>query len=93
VGVAITSHKQSIRIWNQKTRYDEWEFIGVDMGAFGIATSIPGLPQGAGVQSDQGGAPSAFGQPGQGAAPSAFGQPAQGNTTMPGQDQGAFPQQ
>ena len=90
VGVASTSHKQSIRIWNQKTHYDEWEFIGVDLGALGIATSIPGLPQGVGGQSGEGDASSAFGQPGQGTAPGAFGQQPQGNTMTPGQDQGAF---
>jgi hypothetical protein len=78
VGVASTSHKQSIRIWNQKTHYDEWEFIGVDLGALGIATSIPGLPQGVGGQSGQGGQPNIFGQP------------PQGNPMMPGQDQGMF---
>ena len=77
-GVASTSNKQSIRIWNQKKHYDEWEFIGVDLGALGIATSIPGLPQGVGGQSGQGGQPNIFGQP------------PQGNPTMPGQDQGMF---
>jgi hypothetical protein len=76
VGVASTSHKQAIRIWNQKTHYDEWEFIGIDLGALGIATSMPGLPQGAG------------GQPGQGGQPNVFGQPPQGNPTPPGQGQG-----
>jgi type II secretory pathway pseudopilin PulG len=79
VGVASTSHKQSIRIWNKKTHYDEWEFIGVDLGALGIMTSIPGLPQGVGEQ------------PGQGSQPNTFGQPAQGNPMMPGQQQGMFP--
>jgi type II secretory pathway pseudopilin PulG len=79
VGVASTSHKQSIRIWNQKTHYDEWEFVGVDLGALGIATSIPGLPQGVG------------GQPGQGGQPNTFGQPPTGNPMMPGQNQGMFP--
>ena len=78
VGVASTSHKQSFRIWNQKTHYDEWEFIGVDLGALGIATSIPGLPQGAG------------GQPGQGGAAGAFGGLPQGNRGTPGQNQGMF---
>ena len=79
VGVASTSHKQSIRIWNQKTHYDEWEFVGVDLGALGIATFIPGLPQGAG------------GQPGQGGQPNIFGQPSTGNPMTPGQNQGMFP--
>jgi len=86
VGVASTSHKQSIRTWNQKTHYDEWEFLGIDMGALGIATSIPGLPQGVGGQSDQGNQPSGFGQPSQG---SGFGQPSQGSGFgQPGQNQG-----
>ena len=79
VGVASSSHKASIRIWNQKTHYDEWEFIGVDLGALGIATSIPGLPQGA------------SGPPGQGGQPSTFGQPPTGNPVTPGQNQGTSP--
>jgi hypothetical protein len=79
VGVASSSHKPSIRIWNQKTHYDEWEFIGVDLGALGIATSIPGLPQGA------------SGPPGQGGQPSTFGQPPTGNPVTPGQNQGTSP--
>ena len=76
VGVASTSHKTSIRTWNQKTHYDEWEFIGIDLGALGIATSIPGLPEGVG------------GQPGQGGLPSTFGQPPQANANAPGQNPG-----
>ena len=79
VGVASTSLKKSIRIWNQKTHYDEWEFIGVDLGALGLATSITGLPQGTG------------GQSGQGDQPNSFGQPSQGNPTTPGQNQGFSP--
>jgi type II secretory pathway pseudopilin PulG len=79
VGVASSSHKQSIRIWNQKTRYDEWEFIGVDLGVLGIATSIPGLPQGV------------SGQPGQGGQPNTFGQPPPGNSVTPGQNPGTSP--
>jgi type II secretory pathway pseudopilin PulG len=79
VGVASTSHKQSIRTWNQKTHYDEWEFIGVDLGALGIATSIPGLSQGN------------SGQPGQGGQPNTFGQPPTGNNMVPGQNQGMSP--
>ena len=74
-----SSHKQSIRIWNQKTRYDEWEFIGVDLGVLGIATSIPGLPQGV------------SGQPGQGGQPNTFGQPPPGNSVTPGQNPGTSP--
>jgi type II secretory pathway pseudopilin PulG len=82
-GVASTSHKQSIRTWNSKTHYDEWEFIGVDLGALGFATSIPGLPQGATGQPSQGGQPNSFGQS------SGFSQ--QGNPTTPGQNQSMFP--
>jgi len=78
VGVASSSHKPSIRIWNKKTHYNEWEFIGVDLGALGIATSIPGLPEG--VNS---------GQPGQGGQPTP-GQPPMGNPMTPGQNQGMF---
>jgi len=85
VGVASSSHKASIRIWNQKTHYDEWEFIGVDLGALGIATSIPGLPQGASGPPGQGGQPNTFGQP------STFGQPPTGNPVTPGQNQGTAP--
>jgi type II secretory pathway pseudopilin PulG len=89
VGVASTSHKQSIRTWNQKTHYDEWEFVGIDMGALGIATSIPGLPQGVGGQPNQGNQPSGFGQPTQGNQPSGFGQPSQGSGFgQPGQNPG-----
>jgi type II secretory pathway pseudopilin PulG len=79
VGVASTSHKQSIRTLNNKTHYDEWEFIGVDLGALGFAASIPGLPQGA------------SGQPSQGGQPSTFGQPSTGNPMTPGQNQSMFP--
>jgi len=95
-GVASTSHKQSIGIWNQKTHYDEWEFVGIDLGALGIAASIPGLPQGfqsgQGNQSGgfgQGNQPGGFGQGnqpsgfGQGNQPSGFGQP----NSPPGQNQ------
>jgi len=90
VGVASTSHKQSIRTWNQKTHYDEWEFVGIDLGALGIAASIPGLPQG--FQSGQGNQSGGFGQGnqtggfGQGNQPSGFGQ----SNSTPGQNQSGF---
>jgi len=101
VGVASTSRKQSISTWNKKTHYDEWEFVGIDLGALGIATSISGLPAGLGAQPGQGNQPGGFGQGnqpsgfgqgnqtngfGQGNQPSGFGQP---NST-PGQNQGGF---
>jgi len=42
VGVASTSHKLSIRIWNNKTHYDEWEFLGVLQATGGNV--MPGQP-------------------------------------------------
>ncbi len=35
-GVAPTSRHDSIKIWNKHHRYDQWEFIGIDMGVFGV---------------------------------------------------------
>ena len=72
VGVASTSHKQSIRIWNQKTHYDEWEFLGSDLGTLGLAP-VTGQQQGV------------SGQPGQPGQSGMFGQPPRGNPAMPGQ--------
>jgi hypothetical protein len=50
-GVASTSRRSSIRIWNGKRHYDEWEFVGVFGGAW-LLPDTPTLPQ-------QGGAPGA----------------------------------
>jgi len=53
-GVAATSHHQSIGIWQKHHHYDEWEFIGIDMGAFGVQVGMPGSsagPIGMGQQS------------------------------------------
>lgn len=70
VGVAATSHKQSIRVWNKRTHYDEWEFIGVDLTGLGFPTGIPGVQatptQGPGFGAGQG-------QPGFGQGQSGFG--------------------
>jgi type II secretory pathway pseudopilin PulG len=33
VGVASTSRRKSIRIWNGRTRYEEWEFLGLASNA------------------------------------------------------------
>jgi hypothetical protein len=41
-GVAATSHHESIRIWQKHHHYDEWEFLGIDMGIFGIQVGMPG---------------------------------------------------
>lgn len=49
VGVAATSHRASIRVWNNRTHYDEWEFLGVDLNLLGGVPGQmggPGLPQG-----------------------------------------------
>jgi len=50
VGVAPTSRRQSIRVLFKKRHYDEWEFLGIDMGLFGIQV---GLPTGGGVTGQQ----------------------------------------
>jgi type II secretory pathway pseudopilin PulG len=42
-GVAATSHHESIKIWKKYHHYDEWEFIGLDMGVFGIQVGMPTL--------------------------------------------------
>lgn len=53
VGVASTSHQQSIGVFDNRTEYDEWEFLGVP--------GAPGAPNMAGPLALPGGA----GQPGQ----------------------------
>jgi type II secretory pathway pseudopilin PulG len=51
VGVASTSRKRSIRIWNGKTRYDEWEFLGLPGNtALGGVPGVGGQPPAAGQQ-------------------------------------------
>ncbi len=53
-GVAATSHHESIKIWQKHQHYDEWEFLGIDMGIFGIQVGMPGsssVPTGMGQQS------------------------------------------
>ncbi len=42
VGVAPTSKHESIKNWNKHTHYNQWEFIGLDMGVFGIGVGMPG---------------------------------------------------
>ncbi len=39
-GVASCSHKESVRIYNNKTHYDEWEFLGAAVAPVGAA--LPG---------------------------------------------------
>lgn len=45
-GVAATSHHESIKIWQKHHHYDEWEFLGIDMGIFGIQVGMPGFSSG-----------------------------------------------
>jgi hypothetical protein len=40
--VAATSHHESIKVWNKHHHYDEWEFLGIDMGIFGVQVGMPG---------------------------------------------------
>ncbi len=42
VGVAPTSKHASIKIWKKHDHYNQWEFIGLDMGVFGIGVGMPG---------------------------------------------------
>jgi hypothetical protein len=77
-GVAATSHHESIRIWQKHHHYDEWEFLGIDMGIFGIQVGMPGgssAPGGMGQQSP--GQGSGFSPGGFGSTPSSsnFGPP------------------
>ena len=72
-GVASCSNKASIRVWNKKTKYEEWEFLGT---AF-QPSAFAGLPQpqqqpqqpqpGTGSQTAQPGRGIGFGQGGVGA--------------------------
>lgn len=42
VGVASSSRNKSIRVWNNHTRYDDWEFIGIQTS--GVAGAALGAP-------------------------------------------------
>ena len=33
---------QSIKIWQKHQHYDEWEFLGIDMGIFGVQVGMRG---------------------------------------------------
>ncbi len=57
IGVASTSEKNSIRVYNNKTRYGDWEFLGIEMGAGGgLVPGGGGIPGGG-----QGGPATGFG--------------------------------
>jgi type II secretory pathway pseudopilin PulG len=70
-GVASCSDKSSIRVWNKKTKYEEWEFLGVgyQLAAFaGVAQPQQQQPQsGIGGQTTQPGQGFGLGQGGAGA--------------------------
>jgi type II secretory pathway pseudopilin PulG len=53
VGVASTSTKRSIRVWNNHDRYDEWEFLGIGTTATGAAAVQPGAPSSSGQAGPQ----------------------------------------
>lgn len=77
VGVAATSHKESIRTWNNRTHYDEWEFIGVDLNLLGISAGpvlggTTGQSQGQSGLGGQSSGPSGIPYP---ASPPGFGTP------------------
>lgn len=55
IGVASTSNKNSIRVYNNKTRYSDWEFLGIEMGSGGM---VPGMG-GGGIPGGQSGGPGA----------------------------------
>jgi type II secretory pathway pseudopilin PulG len=63
LGVASTSNKKSIRVWNNKSRYNEWEFLGVELNPAG---GVPGQGGGAQIPGQPNTPPSSFsgGQPG-----------------------------
>ena len=53
VGVAATSHRESIRIWRKQQHYDEWEFLGIDLGILGIQVGMPAFSPEPGQQPPQ----------------------------------------
>jgi len=74
-GVAATSHHESIKVWQKHRHYDEWEFLGIDMGIFGIQVGMPGSsgPTGMGQQPTTQGPGFTNGPPGITPPPQTFG--------------------
>ena len=75
VGVASTSHQQSIGVFDNRTQYDEWEFLGVpgapgapNMGGAAVVPTGQSPSSGPGSQPNSGGGfhlgPSPSSQPG-----------------------------
>jgi type II secretory pathway pseudopilin PulG len=75
-GVASCNNKTSIRVYNKKTKYEEWEFLGVAFQATGLAgipqpqaqpqpqqpgTGSPSTPGTPGTQPNPAGQPGGFG--------------------------------
>jgi type II secretory pathway pseudopilin PulG len=65
VGVASTSTKKSIRVYNDQESYDKWEFLGLPTNTEGGAVAPPAAgqptvpsPHGAGMQTNPTGMPS-----------------------------------
>jgi type II secretory pathway pseudopilin PulG len=75
-GVAATSKHESIKVWHKYHHYNEWEFIGLDMGVFGIQVGLSTSgPTGMGQQPPS---------PGLGSSPGGFGlNPTPPNVTPP----------
>ncbi|MBZ5513464.1 MAG: type II secretion system GspH family protein [Acidobacteriia bacterium] len=46
VGVASTSKRKSIRVLNNKTHYNEWEFLGVELNSSAGVPALGAQPQG-----------------------------------------------
>jgi len=72
-GVASCNNKSSIRVWNKKTKYEEWEFLGVGFQLSSFAglqqpQQQPQTQSGFGGQGTQPGQGPGFGQGGVGAA-------------------------
>jgi hypothetical protein len=71
-GVAPTSHHDAIKVWQKHHRYDQWEFIGLDMGVFGVQVGLgnaAAAPAGVGQQSPQQSSGFSMGTAGTGSSP------------------------
>ena len=55
IGVASSSNKNSIRVYNNKTRYSDWEFLGIEMGGGGMVPGSGGGASGGGQFGGPGG--------------------------------------
>jgi type II secretory pathway pseudopilin PulG len=90
-GVASMNKKRSIRIWNDKKHYDEWEFLGVALTS-GITPQLPTPPRGIGPNTGSGPQPTngpnqgnSQSQPGQAPGPVQLVPPPQGEPVEPTQ--------